>query len=206
MRHRSGRARFVKRVAYLTGRSYRGTPLENETPALERPSFAMIRSAGAGRGIAFEVRHWDDAALPVQGFDAALIRSCWDYTKRADEFLATLRAHEAAGLRLFNRADVDDAVQDSRLAALIRQRGVGVVAGIQRGAAGQRSAGGSESAAVLQGAQPWVERRGQRADEVPVDAVRQARTVPDTDQARAAVDGGRCDDVVGEAVGVAGDD
>jgi glutathione synthase/RimK-type ligase-like ATP-grasp enzyme len=93
------------RVAYLTGRAWRGAPLgETELPSLEAPDFALIAKASAARGLQFEVRQWDDASLPEAGFAAAVVRSCWDYTERREEFVARMAAHEEAGLRLFNSA------------------------------------------------------------------------------------------------------
>jgi glutathione synthase/RimK-type ligase-like ATP-grasp enzyme len=91
------------RVAYLTGRSYRGAALSaGEVPALEAKSRALIVSAGEELGIAFDTVYWDEADLPRRGFDAAVIRACWDYTQRADEFVTTIEAHERAGLRVYN--------------------------------------------------------------------------------------------------------
>ncbi|MES1157251.1 MAG: hypothetical protein ABUL73_05675 [Alphaproteobacteria bacterium] len=97
----------MKRIAYLTGRAWRKTPMApGALPWLEADDFKLVAEAGFARGLSFEVRYWDEPDLARQGFDAALVRSCWDYFDRYDEFLTTLRAHEAAGLRLFNRAEV----------------------------------------------------------------------------------------------------
>lgn len=93
----------MARVAYLTARSYRGIPIPAGTvPALEEKSRELIVAAGKARGIAFETVYWDEADLPQRGFDAAIIRTCWDYHERADEFVATLETLERAGLRIFN--------------------------------------------------------------------------------------------------------
>ncbi len=75
-------------------------------PSLEEPDYHLLVEAGRAQGLSFDVRYWDDPALPSEGYDAAIVRSCWDYIERADEFIETLAAHERAGLRLFNRADV----------------------------------------------------------------------------------------------------
>lgn len=95
------------RIAYLTGRSFRGqkTPA-HELPGYEAPDFALVCAEGRDVGIAFEPVYWDDESLPQQGFDAALVRSCWDYTGQAERFLAIMQAHEAAGLKLLNPARV----------------------------------------------------------------------------------------------------
>jgi glutathione synthase/RimK-type ligase-like ATP-grasp enzyme len=97
----------MQRLAYLTGRSYRGQAMApGEVPALENVSRDLIFAAGAKRGISFDVRYWDDPALPQEGYDAAIIRTCWDYTQRAQEFVETLEAHERAGLQVFSSSQV----------------------------------------------------------------------------------------------------
>lgn len=95
------------RVAYLTGRSYRGQAMApGEVPPLERVSRELIFAAGQERGVTFDVRYWDDPALPHEGFDFAVIRTCWDYHQRLADFIATLETHEKAGLRIFNPSSV----------------------------------------------------------------------------------------------------
>lgn len=97
----------MARVAYLTGRSYRGAPLgPGEVPALEVKSRELILAAGDKRGVAFETVYWDEPDLAARGFDCAVIRTCWDYTARADEFVETLERHERGGLRVYNTSQV----------------------------------------------------------------------------------------------------
>lgn len=97
----------MPRVAYLTARSYRGTPLApGAVPPLEEKSRTLILDAGSARGIDFEVVYWDEMELPHRGFDLAVIRTCWDYHERPDQFVAALEAHEQAGLPVFNPAAV----------------------------------------------------------------------------------------------------
>jgi glutathione synthase/RimK-type ligase-like ATP-grasp enzyme len=97
----------MARVAYLTARSYRGTQLApGAVPPLEEKSRELILAAGEKRGIAFEVVYWDEADLPQRGFDLAVIRTCWDYHERADEFVSTLETHEKAGLRVLNSSHI----------------------------------------------------------------------------------------------------
>lgn len=97
----------MAKIAYLSGRSYRGAPLaRGQVPALEEKSRELIFYAGAARGVAFEVVYWDEADLAQQGFDFAVIRTCWDYTGRAGEFMSALEAHERAGLRVLNSPQV----------------------------------------------------------------------------------------------------
>ncbi|WP_325062373.1 hypothetical protein [Vitreimonas sp.] len=90
----------MARVAYLTGRSFAGAPFApGEVHPLEEKSRELIAAAGAKRGMAFEVKYWDEN---LAGFDAAVIRSCWDYHLRPQHFIETLEAHERAGVRVFN--------------------------------------------------------------------------------------------------------
>lgn len=97
----------MPRVAYLTGRSYRGTPLgPGVVPPLEEKSRDLIFAAGKKRGIEFEVVYWDEMELPQRGFDLAVIRTTWDYHERVDQFLATLESHERNGLPVLNSAQV----------------------------------------------------------------------------------------------------
>ncbi len=95
------------RVAYLTGRSYKNnsTPI-GTVPRLEQVSHRLIASAGVDHGMRFEIRYWDDPSLRADGYDAAVIRTCWDYHERVDEFIAAITALERGGLRVFNSADV----------------------------------------------------------------------------------------------------
>ena len=103
MRGGSARPPLLMRIAYLTGRSWRGNPMPlNVLPTQEQPDHKLLVEAGAAQSLQFETRYWDDPALPEAGFDAALIRSCWDYTQRCDEFLAAMQGHESNGLRVVN--------------------------------------------------------------------------------------------------------
>jgi glutathione synthase/RimK-type ligase-like ATP-grasp enzyme len=95
------------RVAYLTSRSFRGTTFApGDVHPLERSGLELVRAAGEPLGLTFDVAFWDDAELPTRGYDLAIIRSCWDYHERPEEFVATLRAHERGGLRVLNAPDV----------------------------------------------------------------------------------------------------
>jgi glutathione synthase/RimK-type ligase-like ATP-grasp enzyme len=97
----------MRRVAYLTGRAYRGNPLPpGAVPALEETSLELIKAAGAEKGVAFDVVYWDDDTLASRGYDLAVIRTTWDYHERPDQFLASLEAHERGGLRVLNTPSV----------------------------------------------------------------------------------------------------
>jgi glutathione synthase/RimK-type ligase-like ATP-grasp enzyme len=94
------------KVAYLSGRTYRAPLRRGEVPALEAPDRELIVAAGAARGVSFETVYWDETDLSTQGFDLALIRSCWDYHQRPEQFVAALEAHEQAGLPVLNAPPV----------------------------------------------------------------------------------------------------
>jgi glutathione synthase/RimK-type ligase-like ATP-grasp enzyme len=97
----------MARVAYLTARSYRGTPLPpGAVPPLEERSRELILAAGKSRGIAFEIVYWDEMDLPQRGFDLAVIRTTWDYHERPDQFIAALEHHERNRLRVLNPSSV----------------------------------------------------------------------------------------------------
>ncbi len=96
----------MKRIAYLNGRTYRGKSIgPKELPQLEQPDHELIVTIGAQRGLAFDIVYWDEPDLATR-YDAGIIRTCWDYTGRADEFVTTLEAHEAAGLRVYNSSAI----------------------------------------------------------------------------------------------------
>ncbi|GAA3528916.1 hypothetical protein GCM10022234_27780 [Aeromicrobium panaciterrae] len=48
----------------------------------------LLLDAAATRGIQAEIAIWDDPAVDWSSYDAVIVRSCWDYTNRRDEFLA----------------------------------------------------------------------------------------------------------------------
>jgi O-ureido-D-serine cyclo-ligase len=67
----------------------------------QAPLEHALRDAGAQ----VHITDWDDPAVDWQAFDAAVLRSTWDYTTRLDEFLAWL-ARAAARTRLVNSEPV----------------------------------------------------------------------------------------------------
>jgi O-ureido-D-serine cyclo-ligase len=66
------------RIALVTARE--ALPLDEDMPPL--------KAAMAGAGVMTEVPFWDDPGVDWSGYDAALLRSTWDYADRIDEFLA----------------------------------------------------------------------------------------------------------------------
>lgn len=93
----------MRRVAYLSCRTYRGAPIApGAVPPLEEKSRELILAAGAERGINFDVIAWDEPDLGARGYDAAVIRTTWDYHERPEQFLSTLERFEQSGLPVFN--------------------------------------------------------------------------------------------------------
>lgn len=64
-----------------------------------------LRLACADAGIQAQAVAWDDATVSWSRYDAALLRSPWDYTERLHEFLAWC-AHVQASTVLLNPLDV----------------------------------------------------------------------------------------------------
>jgi hypothetical protein len=79
-------------IAFATGRPYRA--LDVDLPLLEE--------AARRRGLGAEVVVWDDPGVDWSAYDAVVVRSCWDYTERREEFLSWA----AQVPRLLNSADV----------------------------------------------------------------------------------------------------
>ena len=80
-----------KRVAIVTS---------DELSSLDFDGRALVEAFDA-LGVKAEAAVWSDASVGWSGFDAALIRTPWDYFKRLDEFLPWAE-RAAAATRLFN--------------------------------------------------------------------------------------------------------
>lgn len=72
----------------------------NMDPSLDE-DMPLLCEAFDQLGISAAVPSWDDPAIDWAGFDAALLRSTWDYMDRLDQFLAWADRC-AAETRLFN--------------------------------------------------------------------------------------------------------
>lgn len=91
----------MKEIAYLTGASWRGEALpEGILPELEMRDYARILPAAEAAGLRLVIVRWGDER--AKSCAAALIRSCWDYTERREEFCAALEAIAQAGTPVFN--------------------------------------------------------------------------------------------------------
>jgi hypothetical protein len=62
----------------------------------------LLLAAAAQRGVDAELTHWDDPGVDWGAYDAVVVRSCWDYVGRREEFLAWAGSVP----RLFNDHDV----------------------------------------------------------------------------------------------------
>jgi O-ureido-D-serine cyclo-ligase len=103
-------------VALVSARAARG--LDEDMP----PLLAAFASAGAHA----EIVDWDDAAAEWSRFDAALLRSAWDYTERVGEFLAWLE-RASAHTRLLNPVPVVRWNCDKHYLNMLADAGVPVV-------------------------------------------------------------------------------
>ena len=81
----------MHRIALVTAR--RAQALDEDLPPLV--------AALAGRGAKADTPCWDDPAIDWSAYDAAVLRSTWDYMDRLGEFLAWVDRC-AAATRLFN--------------------------------------------------------------------------------------------------------
>lgn len=69
---------------------------------------------------------WSDPAVRWTGFDAVIIRSCWDYHLRLPEFLAWLDALEAAGVPVLNAPPLIRWNANKLYLGDLARRGIGV--------------------------------------------------------------------------------
>jgi len=82
----------MRRVAFATSAAY----------AVLSADDRLAVEALEGAGVAVEAAVWDDARVRWDAFDRVVIRSCWDYHLRHEEFLAWLGGLERAGVPLSN--------------------------------------------------------------------------------------------------------
>src|SRR4051812_13862717 len=60
----------------------------------------------ACRGVRAVPVVWSDHRVQWSDYSAVVVRSCWDYFLRADEFYAWLTTLESSGTRVFNAVGV----------------------------------------------------------------------------------------------------
>ena len=103
-------------VALVSCRAARG--LDDDMPPL--------LAAFAAAGVAAEVADWDDPSVPWERFDAALLRSAWDYTRRIREFRAWVE-RTAESTLLLNPPPVVRWNSDKHYLADLERAGVPIV-------------------------------------------------------------------------------
>jgi len=104
------------RIALVSARE--ALPLDEDMPLL----VDALRSAGAK----VDTCCWDDPAVTWAGYDAAVLRSTWDYVDRIDEFLAWCERCSSL-TRLLNPAEVVRWNTDKHYLAHLARAGVAVV-------------------------------------------------------------------------------
>ena len=87
---------------------------------------APLQQALEAVGADVQVLAWDDPSVSWSRFDAALLRSPWDYTERLDEFLAWA-ARVDAQTTLLNPLTVIRANTDKHYLAALASKGLAVV-------------------------------------------------------------------------------
>ncbi|MFI7497580.1 RimK family alpha-L-glutamate ligase [Streptomyces sp. NPDC049687] len=108
----------MPRIALVTCRPGPEVSVDRDLPGL----VAALREAGADA----EAVVWDDPDADWAGYDLAVIRSTWDYSWRADEFLAWARKTGAV-TRLANPAEVVRWNSDKRYLGELAAAGVPTV-------------------------------------------------------------------------------
>lgn len=106
----------TRRIALVT--AARALGLDEDLPLLQRALGEL--------GSAAEIVVWDDAAVEWQRFDAAVVRSTWDYFSRRAEFLAWADRVAAATV-LLNPPPVLQWSTDKRYLAELANTGVPIV-------------------------------------------------------------------------------
>lgn len=55
------------------------------------PDLPLLLDAARRAGLESEIAHWDDPTVAWDDYDLVVVRSCWDYVPRREEFLAWTR-------------------------------------------------------------------------------------------------------------------
>lgn len=86
----------------------------------------LLIAALAEHPVEVDVVAWDDETVDWSAFDAAVVRSTWDYHRRLDDFVRWIRSTSAV-TRLWNPAEVMIWNLDKRYLADLSARGIAVV-------------------------------------------------------------------------------
>ena len=92
------------------------------------PDDRLLAAALESAGIRAVPAVWSDRSVDWPSFDAIIIRSCWDYHRRHDEFIAWLGRLDAAGCRAWNPTSMMRWNSDKRYLVDLAARGVATVA------------------------------------------------------------------------------
>ena len=87
----------------------------------------LLVDALASRGVRAVAAVWSDPAVQWGEYSAVVVRSCWDYFLRADEFYAWLARLESCGTRMFNDVRVLRWNAEKTYLRELESRGVAVV-------------------------------------------------------------------------------
>lgn len=107
-----------KHIAILVSQDY--------GPSHPYPDDALLCHAFEGMGHQARIICWDDETVDYQQYDAAIVRSCWDYDKRLSEFLDRL-AHIHQQTVLLNPFEIIRENTDKRYLLKLEERGVPIV-------------------------------------------------------------------------------
>jgi hypothetical protein len=69
------------------------------------------------RGVSTDAARWDDPSVEWERFDAALVRSCWEYYRDLDRFERLLEELEAADITVRNSRAWSAGTSTSRTSA-----------------------------------------------------------------------------------------
>ncbi len=87
---------------------------------------APLQQALHAAGVDAPIVAWDDMTVSWRRFDAALLRSAWDYTERLPEFMDWARAVQAQTL-LLNPLEVIRQNVDKHYLAALEKKGIAIV-------------------------------------------------------------------------------
>jgi glutathione synthase/RimK-type ligase-like ATP-grasp enzyme len=91
------------------------------------PDDLLLAAALERAGLLPAAAVWSDRSVNWSGFDAVVIRSCWDYHRRHDEFMAWLDALDAARRPVWNATPIVRWNSDKRYLIDLARRGVSTV-------------------------------------------------------------------------------
>ncbi|KQY59635.1 hypothetical protein ASD11_08790 [Aeromicrobium sp. Root495] len=103
----------MTRIAWATGAGFADSDAD----------LPLLTQAASAAGIDSDVVVWDDPTVDWAAFDLVVVRSCWDYVPRREEFLAWARGVP----RLQNDADVLTWTTDKTYLRLLEAAGIAIV-------------------------------------------------------------------------------